>query len=135
MKAGLERYSSERDFRTWFAGFGTVLVLAVIWLALFIPWFQEAIILQFDGRPFTELGTNIIPQRRAHEIGMVVLAVLGLAVLFCRSSRIAGRIHSFAGILPYISVLLGLSVAVSSIYWVSTTALPATTATFLYGNV
>lgn len=132
---GTLQRNPERDFRTLFGGLGTVLVLTVIWLALFIPWPDGVSFIGFDGRPFTELEIDAAPQGRAHQIGMLVLAVLGLTILLCRSPRIARRAELLAGILPYISMLLSLSVALSSLYWILTAALPSTTILGLHGEV
>lgn len=125
---------AEFDFRALVAGIGTAVVIAVIWLALFIPWPNTATFVEFDGRPFSDLGVDVTSQRRAHLIGMLVLAVLGLAVLLCpkRIDR-----HPVRGIrLSYLFLLFGLAgVTISSVCWILTTALPPTTTITSFGEV
>jgi hypothetical protein len=81
------------------------------------------------------LATDVGPQKRAHFSGMLVLAVLALTILFYRSPRIARGSDFLASMLPYVSIVLGLVMALSSLYWVTTAALPATTVIGLYGGI
>jgi hypothetical protein len=129
------RRSSEAEFRTLFAGVGTVLVLTVVWVGLYILWPDPATILGFDGQPLAMLGTDAAPQKRAHLIGILVLAVVGAAILFYRSPGAACRTDLLARAVPYVSVFLGLSLALLSLYSVAIAALPATTQLSLYGEV
>jgi hypothetical protein len=111
------------------------LVLLAIWLALYVPWSDTVTIVGFDGQPPTMLGTNVAPQKRAHLIGMLVLAVLGATILFCRSPKIARGLDLLAPTVPYVSILLGLAVALLSLHWVATAGLPSATVIGSYGGV
>jgi hypothetical protein len=130
-----DQRNSERVFRNLAAGFGTVLVLTAMWLALYIPWPDAVTILGFDGQPLTMLGTDATPQKRAHLLGMLALGLVGLIILFCPSTKLGRRTASLAAMVSYVSVLLGLSIALLSLHWVATAALPPTTSIGLHGGV
>src|SRR4051794_24776750 len=114
------RRNSEAEFRTLFAGVGTVLVLTVVWLGLYILWADPATILGFDGQPLAMLGTDAAPQKRAHLFGILVLGAVGTAILFYRSPAAARRTDLLTRVVSYVSVFLGLSLALLSLYSVAT---------------
>jgi hypothetical protein len=124
---------AELEFRTLMAGVGTAVVIAVICLALFIPWSKTATFVEFDGRPFSDLGVDVTSQRWAHQIGISVLTVLGLAVLLCPKRRATHPARTI-GPLSYLFLFLGTAgVALFSVWW--TRALPLTTTITSFGEV